>query len=102
MKRTPDVHDSDERDYEAFLRGGFRPDPEIEKWHKEFRLAISRLGFEDYKDIAEIESMIKPDYGMDVEEFVALMRFCSNEDCNWVGMVDELVRGTCPDCGKII
>lgn len=110
MKKEPDIHKNDAMDYESYLRGGFKPDPEIVKWRGEFLDALRELGFDEVSalDIMD-DSGLKLRYDIDPADFADSLRFC---DCSWVGTMDELVSATglksdvelicCPDCGREI
>ena len=96
---VPDIHDTDARDFEEFLRGGFRPDPEIVKWIEDLKLALKKVGFSKTGAEYFIEGTdIKFDYTIDPVDFVDDLRFCS--ECTWQGRSGELEEGRCPSCGN--
>jgi len=95
MKRNPDIHDTDDKDYESFLRGGFRPDPEIVKWIADLKeLLMSELGF-DADSASDIIREVEIDISLEPEDFLNDMRFCQ---CSWVGRSGDLLDGYCPKC----
>ena len=95
----PDIHSTDARDFEEFLRGGFSPDPEIVKWFEDLESALKGIGFTKYHIEEFIENTdIDFDYTVDPTIFVEGIRICS--ECSWEGMVGDLDRGSCPECGN--
>ena len=97
MNSVPDIHDTDDRDYEDYLRGGFRPDPEIVKWHNDAIEALVNLGLDKWSATDTINGGdIKLRYDIDPEDFVEGLRFCG--ECDWEGLVDDLDCGCCPKC----
>jgi len=95
--RVPDIHDTDSMDYERFLRGGFRPDPEIEKWVNDLKtLLMEELGF-DEMSADEVMRIVEPDFNLEPEDFLKDLHFCQ---CSWTGRTADLEFGLCPECGS--
>jgi len=100
MKREPDVHDTDPKDYEASLEQWI--DPEKVKWLDEFRNALRELGFDEWstEDVIDDKTLTLR-FDLDPEDFAESLRFCP--ECEWTGVVEELHKGgRCPDCGEKI
>ena len=87
----------DVQNYEKFLRGGFTPDREIERWASDFKaLLMEEVGF-DEMSADEIIRIVEPDFSLEPEEFLEDLHFCQ---CDWIGRTAELDAGLCPECGS--
>jgi len=87
----------DTQDYERFLRGGFTPDPEIEKWVDDLKTLLMEEFCFDGISADEVIRTVEPDFNLEPEEFLGDLHFCQ---CDWVGRTSDLDFGLCPVCGS--
>jgi len=99
MNNIPEYTEAqDDRDFQEYMAGG-EIDSEKAKWLDDFREALRELGFDEWS-AEDVINTLTLRFDLDPMDFAESLRFCAI--CEWTGVVEELHKGCCPNCGEKI